>query len=52
MEEILIALKSIKADMEEQRLEIRETGIKVTEHVTKNISRIFEEKFLVLEDNQ
>lgn len=52
MEEVLNALKSIKAEMEEQRLEIRETGKKVTEQVTQNISRMFEEKFMAMEQNQ
>lgn len=43
------ALKAIKKELDEQRVEIRETGINVTEQVTLNISGLFEEKFLAWE---
>lgn len=49
MKEILNTLKTIQEDFENQRLEIRNSGKDVTEQVTKNISRIFEEKFLRIE---
>ncbi|KAG6456593.1 uncharacterized protein LOC115447650 [Manduca sexta] len=49
MEEVLNTLKSIKIELDEQRIEIRETGKNVTDHVTQNISSIFEEKFLAWE---
>lgn len=49
MEEVLNTLKSIKKELDEQRIEIRETGKNVTEQVTQNITSIFEEKFLVWE---
>ncbi|XP_004929572.1 uncharacterized protein LOC114253149 [Bombyx mandarina] len=49
MEEVLNTLISIKKELEEQRIEIRETGKNVTEKVTQNITSIFEEKFLVWE---
>lgn len=52
MEEILKALTEIKNDLDNQRQEIRKTGISVTEQVTQNISRMFEEKFLAIEKNQ
>lgn len=51
MEEILNTLKTIKNDLDNQRKEIRETGKNVTEQVTQNISRMFEEKFLAIEKN-
>lgn len=51
MDEILYTLKTIKYDLENQRQEIRETGEKVTEQVTLNVSRMFEEKFLAIEKN-
>ncbi|GBP51487.1 hypothetical protein EVAR_44462_1 [Eumeta japonica] len=38
-------------DLENQRQEIRDTGKNITEQVTQNISRMFEEKFLTLEKN-
>lgn len=50
MEEVLSTLKSIKKELDEQRIEIRETGKNVTEQVTQNITSIFEEKFLFLEE--
>lgn len=49
MEEILIALKEIKKDLDEQRQEIRATGINVTDKVSKNVNKMLEEKFLVWE---
>lgn len=49
MEDILKALNTIKKELDEQRQEIRENGKKVTEQVTQNISRIFEEKFIAME---
>lgn len=49
MEEVLNTLKSIKKELDEQRIEIRETGKNVTEQVTQNITNIFEEKFLAWE---
>lgn len=52
MKQILKALEAIKKDLDNQRQEIREMGNNVTEKVTHNISRMFEEKFLVLEKNQ
>lgn len=51
MDEILNALKAIKNDLDNQRQEIRETGKNVTEQVTQNISRMFEEKFIAIEKN-
>lgn len=51
MEEILNTLRTIKIDLDNQRQEIRDTGKNVTEQVTQNISRMFEEKFLTLEKN-
>lgn len=45
MEEVLNALKAIKIELDEQRLEIRETGKNVTNQVTQNINSILEEKF-------
>ncbi|GBP34535.1 hypothetical protein EVAR_29932_1 [Eumeta japonica] len=51
MEEIINTLKTIKMDLENQRQEIRDTGKNITEQVTQNISRMFEEKFLTLEKN-
>lgn len=51
MEDILNALKTIKNDLENQRQEIREVGKNVTEQVTQNISRMFEEKLLDIEKN-
>ncbi|KAJ8719894.1 hypothetical protein PYW07_011937 [Mythimna separata] len=51
MEDILNALKTIQNDLENQRKEIRETGQIVTEQVTQNISRLFEEKFLTIDKN-
>lgn len=51
MDEILNALKTIKNDLDNQRQEIRETGQNVTEQVTQNISRMFEEKFTQIEKN-
>ncbi|KAG6454359.1 hypothetical protein O3G_MSEX008661 [Manduca sexta] len=50
MDEVLSALQAIKKELDEQRLEIRETGKNVTERVTHNMSRMFEEKFLVWEE--
>lgn len=52
MKEILKALEAIKKDLDNQRQEIREMGNNVTEKVTQNITRMFEEKFLALEKNQ
>ncbi|CAH2087728.1 unnamed protein product [Euphydryas editha] len=51
MDEVLKALEAIKKDLDNQRQEIREMGNNVTEKVTQNISRMFEEKFLTLEKN-
>lgn len=51
MDEIMNSLKAIQNDLDSQRQEIRETGKSVTEQVTLNISRMFEEKFLALEKN-
>ena len=51
MDDILNALKAIKNDLDNQRQEIRDTGKNVTEQVTQNISRMFEEKFLAIEKN-
>lgn len=50
MEEILIALKAIQKDLDEQRLEIRETGNNVTEKVSQNVNKMLEEKFLLWEE--
>ncbi|XP_069354242.1 chromosome partition protein Smc-like [Maniola hyperantus] len=50
MEEILNALKTIKMELDEQRLEIRETGKNVTEQVTINVNRMLEEKFLAWDE--
>ncbi|CAH2097525.1 unnamed protein product [Euphydryas editha] len=51
MDEVLKALEAIKKDLDNQRQEIREMGNNVTEKVTQNISRMFEEKFSTLEKN-
>ncbi|CAH2083513.1 unnamed protein product [Euphydryas editha] len=45
MEEVLSALVAIKKELDEQRLEIRDTGKNVTEQVTHNINTLLEEKF-------
>ncbi|CAH2107937.1 unnamed protein product [Euphydryas editha] len=45
MEEVLSALVAIKKELDEQRLEIRDTGKNVTEQVTNNINTLLEEKF-------
>lgn len=44
MEDILLALKSIQNDLEEQKSEIRKSSDKITEQVTQNIQKILEEK--------
>lgn len=49
MEEILNTLKAIKKELDEQRIEIRETGKNVTQQVTQNITAMFEEKFAAWE---
>lgn len=46
------ALKEIKKELDDQRLEIRETGKNITEQVTHNINSLFEEKFMALEHKQ
>ena len=50
MEEILNALKKITIELNDQKQEIREMGL-VTEQVTLNMSRMFEEKLLLVEKN-
>ncbi|XP_028176240.1 uncharacterized protein LOC114364323 [Ostrinia furnacalis] len=50
MEEIMIALKNIQKELDEQKSEIRKSADKVTERVTQNINKILEEKFLKLQD--
>ena len=51
MEEILNALKKITIELNDQKQEIREMGRNVTEQVTLNMSRMFEEKLLLVEKN-
>lgn len=50
MEEILLALKTIQKDLDEQKSEIRKSTTMVTEQVTQNIHKILDEKFSKLQD--
>lgn len=50
MEDILLALKSIQNDLEEQKSEIRKSSDKITEQVTQNIQKILEEKISKIQD--
>ncbi|XP_026475468.1 uncharacterized protein LOC113380445 [Ctenocephalides felis] len=50
MDEIMKALKKIQLELDDQKKEIRNSVLKVTEQVTQNINRILEEKLLALEE--
>ncbi|XP_047543315.1 uncharacterized protein LOC125075649 [Vanessa atalanta] len=52
MEEIMLALKNIQKDIDEQKSEIRKSADKVTERVTQNINKILDEKLTKLQVQQ
>lgn len=50
MEEVMMTLRSIQKELSEQKILISKNGEDVTEKVTANISKIFEEKITILEE--
>lgn len=48
--EVMVALRAIQKDLNEQRKLINKTAEELTEKVTENINKIFEEKILILEE--
>ncbi|XP_022814553.1 uncharacterized protein LOC111348241 [Spodoptera litura] len=51
MEEIIIELRKIRKDLDEQRNTIEKSVDKITEQVTINVNNILEEKFKLLNEN-